>query len=457
MRSCIAVLLLTGLVVAIAPAARIALAALHNPIPLNSSEEPTEDFTDADALFAYVTSDIAGGRVLVEGAITDPNAASCDHPAWGTENTVLGIGSIFVPIQGPPLEPGEWRLLVEDSIGGQHALSAPFYVTPCPGCSHAIGLAAVQEFKNAASANRVGAATTCVGLSAKDIKVAGTGARGKIKGLTDKAAAFEAGTAGFLATVIPSGGGLVLSFELPSEHAAEEKAMEILKNLTCGLSFMYADIVADPIDTNYTAIVQPEFSTTTAVEIPVGDAAVQAIDRLRAFGLAELSSSERYLGAKAANNERYVHAQASAIANLGRQHIDELKIAAAALRDFAVELDSQSEFAEPVVTQERRDQLAAVYARVRTEGFTAEEISELHGLGLSDARSPTSARTSRSTRPKSLWARPFSRCFARRRRASRTRFPTTMPSRAKLGRWQAEQTNRPLRASTQIRPAAPLR
>ncbi len=230
----------------------------------------------------------------------------------------------------------------------------------------------------------MGAATTCVGLSVKDIKAAGNGARGKVKSLTKKADRFEAGTASFGATIASVGGFAVgLSFELPGEHYAEEKAMEILKNLTCGLSLMYTDIVEDPLDPNYTSIVQPEFSTTTAVETSVGDAAVQAIDRVRAFGLAELNSYERYLGAVAANEERYVHAQASAVAKLGREHIDELRIAADALRAFAVELDSQPEFADPVVTQERRDQLAAIYARVRTEGFTADEITQLHDLGFS--------------------------------------------------------------------------
>ena len=36
-------------------------AALHNPMPADASGDPSDSFTDADALFANVTSDLAGG------------------------------------------------------------------------------------------------------------------------------------------------------------------------------------------------------------------------------------------------------------------------------------------------------------------------------------------------------------------------------------------------------------
>ena len=62
------ILALTGLMV-LAPASQ---AALHNPIPMNSDEEPDDEFTDDDALFVYVTSDIRGGAsrtVFADGTV----------------------------------------------------------------------------------------------------------------------------------------------------------------------------------------------------------------------------------------------------------------------------------------------------------------------------------------------------------------------------------------------------
>jgi uncharacterized repeat protein (TIGR01451 family) len=382
----LAACVLSSLAVAAIWPAPSAHAALHSPIPANALEEPTDEFTDADALFAFMNVDTAGGYVcVVEGAVTDAGAASCNHPAkdWGKKKFILQIGSeSYVPIHGPPLPVGEWRLLVEDSNGGTHELSPPFFVEPCPSCSHDIGEAAIQAFKKAAEANQVGTVTSCIGLAAKDIAGKLTSAKGVMEAIHDGAT--NGAEPGFLGTIIPIGGGLVIDFEIPGEHAAEEKAMDILKNLTCGLSLMYADIVADPVDPNYTSLAQPEFSKTVPVETSVGDAAVQAIDRERAFGLAELTAYQRYLGAKAANNESYVHAQAKATAEFGEHQVDELQAAATALRAFAVELEALPEFSEPVVTQEHRDQLSTVYARVRTEGFTSGELKQLHELGLSD-------------------------------------------------------------------------
>src|SRR5688572_33280639 len=81
-----------------------AQAALHNPIPMNQDEEPTYDFVDDDALFIYVTSDIAGGRAcIVEASVATPGAGSCDTPAWGSPNAIVGIGSIITPLEAPSL------------------------------------------------------------------------------------------------------------------------------------------------------------------------------------------------------------------------------------------------------------------------------------------------------------------------------------------------------------------
>ena len=87
-----------GALVVLAPASQ---AGLYNPIPMNSEEEPVDQFVDDYALLVYVTSDIKGGRVcIVEATVEDPADGSCDRPAWGSPNDIVGIGSIIQPIEG---------------------------------------------------------------------------------------------------------------------------------------------------------------------------------------------------------------------------------------------------------------------------------------------------------------------------------------------------------------------
>ena len=363
-----------------------ASAALHNPIPANAEEEPTNEFTDAEGLFAYFTSDIKGGTIcVVAGQATDPNAVSCEKPAWGTPNFELTIGTEFSVLEGPPLQPGEWRLLVEDSQGGQHALSEVFYVTPCPECSREIGQEAVEQFKNAAAGNAVGATTTCLGMTAKELAGEIIGAHQRVKHLTDHADKFEAKEATVSETLVSLGAGAFgFVFSLPDEHAAEEKAIEILHELTCGLTLMYADIVKDPSDPNFHTVAEPEFSTFPALETTSGEAALRAVDNLRAFGIATLVSYERYLGAQEAGEEGFVHTQATAVASLGRSFIDEAKSAADALRGFASELDGLPEYETPTLGAEGREHVAKAFERIDKEGFSAEELQELHEVGLTE-------------------------------------------------------------------------
>ena len=68
-------LMAVGALVVLAPASQ---AGLYNPIPMNSEEEPDDQFVDDDALFVYVTSDIKGGRVcIVEVTVEIRRTAVC--------------------------------------------------------------------------------------------------------------------------------------------------------------------------------------------------------------------------------------------------------------------------------------------------------------------------------------------------------------------------------------------
>ena len=379
-------LLLAWLFLAIS--AQTAFAGLYNPIPANAQEDPSFEFTDNEALFAYFTSDVKGGTIcVVSGAVTNPDEASCDQPAWGTPNFELTIGLGFSLLEKPPLPPGEWKLLVEDTQKTGHALSPAFLVTPCPGCSHEIGEEAVERFKNAAATTGIGAVVACTGLTVKEILKDHAGVTERIEEATKKAQDFGVhDPPSVTGDIVSLGGGLFgFAFSPPSEHIGEEKALEILKEITCGLSLMYVDIVKDPSDPNFTAVAEPEFSTFPPLESAAGESAVRAIDRVRGLGVATLTSYERYLGAKEANEEPYVHSQANAVATQGRTFIDEMRTAAGALRNFAAELDTLPEFQQPIVSTEGKEKLVKAYERIAKDGFSAEETKQLRELGLSES------------------------------------------------------------------------
>jgi hypothetical protein len=80
---------------------RRADAAITNVWPANAEEDIyPDDLTTTDGLYAWLTTDTRGGRVCVIPA-TGPG--SCDHPAFGEPNVVVGIGTMFVLLEGPEL------------------------------------------------------------------------------------------------------------------------------------------------------------------------------------------------------------------------------------------------------------------------------------------------------------------------------------------------------------------
>lgn len=88
-----------------------AQAGLFNVMPTDIDGNPNYDFTTADALFVYATSDIRGGRVcVVDASAENPADASCDSPAWGSTNNIVTIGSYFGPLEAPPTH--TWQLEV---------------------------------------------------------------------------------------------------------------------------------------------------------------------------------------------------------------------------------------------------------------------------------------------------------------------------------------------------------
>ncbi len=383
--------LLSGLVL---PSER-ALGALHNPIPLNQNEEPTYDFVDDDALFAYVTSDTAGGRVcIVEASVEDPANGDCDSPAWGTPNVVVGVGSVFTPIEAPTLNPGSWRLLTEDSAFDPTAVSEVFTVTPCDDCSRELALAAIQAWKDRAREMKVGLQLTCFVFAVRDVEGAVTGARGKIKKAMARADTYEAGDRGWKATIAaPIGGALggALGFTFPTIDGAigagSEKALAILHDLSCAAGAMYHDIVEDPPDPDFATVAAPRFASILDTESDSLDELLHALDRQAAQAEAALTAFERLLGAEQAGSsaEPAAVAQAAAVAQLTFDQLDEMRDSAAALREHAVDLDRAGLLQGPVASPSDWTLIENTYARVVAQGFTADEISQLQAAGLTAA------------------------------------------------------------------------
>ena len=379
-------LVAVGALVVLAPASQ---AALYNPIPMNSDEEPDDQFVDDDALFVYVTSDIKGGRVcIVEVSVEVPADGSCDRPAWGSPNDIVGIGSIIQPIEGPSLIPGTWRLLAEDSEGTPTAVSVEFTVTSCFDCSRAPALAKMREWKARAEQMRTGVGLACIAFSLKDAADSVTAARGKIKKAQQRADRYEAGEVGFTATIIPAAGGL-MGFAFPSFDAigaGQDKAMEILHDLSCATAAMYADIVADPPDPDFAVVPTPSFATIGASESPVLDELMSALDRQSAFGEVSLSAYEKYLGATEAGNDERAAAQLRAAGRYALSQVTQMRRSADALTAYADLFRSTPDFTGPLVSPEEWTTIKGAYDRVRQNGFAPEETAALTAAGRTPAQ-----------------------------------------------------------------------
>jgi hypothetical protein len=364
----------------------VAHAGLGNPISANEYGDPVEEFADNHAVFVYVNSDIRGGEVcIVSATYTNASGLDCSSAAWGGKNTVVGIGLQYALIAAPPLKPGHWRLLATDSTGGGGQLSAPFLVYPCQTgeCDFTIANNVISGIKAAAEDNIIGAATTCLTFSAKSIKGVLVKARGRTKTLTSTANDYSTG--GGFAALIVGGASFGLSFaSLPSlSNPGEEMAMGILKDLTCTLTSMYSDIAADPPDPAYGTVAMPEFSIIPTMPDAARDQLAHAVDRQRGFGVALLHALERYQGAVADESIPSIAAQADAVDKNATELIAEVRRSAAALRSYAIQLDSDPDFSVPVLTPDERAALVQIYDRVRNDGFTTDERSQLQDLAYS--------------------------------------------------------------------------
>jgi PKD repeat protein len=374
-------------------------AGLFNPIPADFTGDPQDQFVDDDYLFAYMTSDLLGGRICIVDENTTLASAGtfpCNSPVWGSPNTVVGIGTIYTLIENPTLWPGTWRLITENTIGEPLGLSIPFTVTPCPDCDRSLAAATAQAFKDSMGTLQDGASLVCTAWQVKDVLEGVTGIAGeisaahaKVMDLTKRADAFENGTTDFVGTILPIAGGAVAGgIAFPSFDTAitigEEKAKAILQALVCSLKQQFEDIHDDPPDPDYTTVDEPTFRPIDPLGTDVDDALAAAFDEATGYSVSILHALERYQGAAAAFSSSGIRRQTNALATNTLGLIAALRATAADLRDYADQIDSGTELGGPIIeTSDIRDSLANVYARVRTSGFTADELQQLTDRGFS--------------------------------------------------------------------------
>ena len=370
-----------------------AQAFIGNVIPMNEEEEPTDTFTTANALVAYVTTDPQGGRVCVVPESTEnpgDGTLSCDGDAaaWVSPQFVSSIGSFFLPLKGPYLRQGTWKLLADSTQGAPDALSIPFTVTPCepgPGCDTTIAADYMSRWKVAALEAGGGMQSMCTAAMLYDAATDAKQAQKLIR-VGRSAAAREFVATGSGQTVIVSPGMGIITFpSINPSSALIEFGMGMIQDLSCATALMYQGIVDDPPDPNYDEIATPDELPVPTYGDPVLDGIGTELSDIEAFGTAQRISVERFQGAMADDDLEAAARQAEAVADFGDPLVDSMRDAARHLHSYADGLADNADADDPVTTQAELDETVALYQRVRASGLTTQERQQLVDGGLTAA------------------------------------------------------------------------
>lgn len=385
-----------------------AQAGLYNPIPTDGDMNPTFEFFTNDNLFAYATSDIRGGSACVVPASMTGPSGDCDSSgaAGWSPNRIVGIGSTLTLIQGAPLRVGQWKIMTTDSVGTALALSEAFTVSACTpdmSCDTSIANAEARRLKDAVTSPHEGAALTCLGFNAKDAHDTATRWQGGARTVGVSHEVFQGGWGSF-GMAVGVGAGLGLGFSFPDfGNPGEAKALEILKELTCNVQQMYKDIIDDPPDPNFATVVDPIYAPSLPSGSADTDALATSLDRQRAYGMAMRVSLERYQGALAARDLPGQLRQLDAIVKYADQLDQQSQGLAGSLRLWAEYSAGVTGLMEPVfATESARTNTAAVYQRVRTSGFSPDELTQLSAGGFNTPALQAKARAAFSGEPTTL-------------------------------------------------------
>jgi PKD repeat protein len=372
--------LLTSIVGAYSP--EPATAAVNNPVPANQFGDPATDFTEADAIYAYFTSDLQGGRICVI-AISDP-ATGC-----GGESQVIGgqIGTGFILLEPKPWM-GQFRILTTDQFDNPIDLSIPFTVAACEACPRGLTDAIVGSAKVAASEmfQAIDGLHTTISLLEK---VAGRAVG--MRGISQKVppnprsipdTPVEKAYAGFALVATASNVTFVLADPATTNINA---GLSLLKYVHSGASLMFQGIADDPPDPNYDEIEGPIFLDLPGDSSPPELAALlEASDRQWAYAQAALRALERYQEAQLAGDLDWQIAQLDTLAEMSLGMADAVDDSVTRLDDWADVAELDPELSLPAVTADELDDLIALYQRIRADGFLPEEIAQYQALGYTD-------------------------------------------------------------------------
>jgi PKD repeat protein len=347
-------------------------ARVHSVQPTNEDGgPPTDQFSTADSIFAVFRSDVEGGKICVIDG--EGRESHCK-----TIFAYIGTGWSFIA-RGLPASLKPYRLRASD--GEYESFSVPFTVTSCtePDCAERRRLSneVVDGWKRAAKENydhlhRTSQAMKVVDFGEKFHFIHSIIKKG-LKSVDS-----------FSGELIALGGASVFGvaftfYPFEVSLTVEELFISSAAKFAEETAQMYKDINEDPPDPNFTNVDPPIFTEVAGTGNTEHDHLVTTLDRQRGFGRAQLKAYERYLGAVEAGDEAYVRVQAQAISDYGDSLVTEMKESAAALRSWAAQLDTN----QPVISQSQLDDVASVYDRVQSSGFTQDELNQLTAAGLS--------------------------------------------------------------------------
>ncbi len=311
--------------------------------------------------------------------IAATGSGNCDSPAWGSPNVYLGIGTLFVLLEGPDLKVGTWRLRTENPTADgweQGYISDVFTVGPCEvDCDQQIGRRQADAFKSASGATRDAAANLCTGFSA--VTELGQPVRLRIPALP------PGGRTGPFSG--PSVGAYLSPTGLFLELFTSATGMDIAKKMSCEVRRMYDDIANDPPDPTLYEVAVPSFTALVPSDSPVLDEVTEALDRQAAHGIAARISYERYQGAVAAGDLVAQRLQAGATAAQASALADELRRSVAVLEEARISVAIDPSLSSLTVSDETKTFAVDLAVRIRAQGFSADERQQLLDLGLNAA------------------------------------------------------------------------
>ena len=356
-------------------ASSTARAAVHNPLPANQFEEITYDFTEADAIFAWFTSDLGGGRICIVPA-TQLEPSGC-----GVRGRVIAatIGTGYTLIDARP-EPGQYRLNTTDSQDTPIALSEVFTVSICDTCSRELTDQIVEEVKTTAGqmAQRFEGMVATHALLEKFAGKA-IGMRGIKQPVPPEDIVVDLGPPGVTIVLVPSGGFFTvidpLSFNI-------EKGLDLLKFVSTGAALMYRGIEADPPDPNFDVVAAPEFPSGGTFSPTELQASIDGIGQQWGYLQAALHAIERFQGAQLAGDAEAQITQLEALDAMSTGAAEAVDDTVVALRSWSDVAAADPELSLPVLTASELAELAPMYDRVRTTGFAPQEVAELQAAGF---------------------------------------------------------------------------